>query len=102
MLATTDAQKSVFKKLPIQIYTHNYFSGILKTVVCFIKILHTNPPHQRPTQNQKLLTEAWGWAAIPVPNIFSNPLTTHTKDILHSFNNISYTTTGKKNEKCSE
>lgn len=97
MLATTDAQKSTSKKTHIQIPIHNHFLDILKTVACFIKTLHTSPPHQRPTQNQKLLTEEWGRAAAPLPNIFSNPLTTHAEDILHSFSNISYT--GRKKRK---
>lgn len=90
------------QKMHIQIYIPNYFSGILKTVLRFIKILPSSPPHQRLTQNQKLLTEEWGRAAVPLPNIFSNPLTTHAKDTLHSFSNISYTDTRKTKENGSE
>lgn len=87
------------QRMHIQIYIQRNFFNISNKRVCFIKILHTRPPQQRPTQNQKLLTEEQGWAALPLPKRFSNPLTTSASVVLCSFNDTICTGIQKKKKK---
>lgn len=100
MLATNDAQKYTAQKCIFKYGSETTFFSILNKRLCFVKILHTRPPHQRLIK-QPLIREL-GRAAVPLLHRFSHPLTIHACNVLHSVNNIIYTGTQKKKEKGSE